>query len=67
MDETQVHVMQERDSTCHAVMTSRVEADFHRIFTLFEREDYDNIFEIFKVGWISSDHTFIEMPCHITR
>lgn len=48
-DETLMDVVQDRDSTCHAVMSSRVEADPHRIFTLFERSDYDNIFEIFKV------------------
>lgn len=48
-DDMQVDVIQDRDSTCHALMSARVEADPHRIFTLFERDDYDNIFEIFKV------------------
>lgn len=48
VDEVAVDVVQDRDSTCHAVMTARVEATPMRIYTLFEREDYDKIFEIFK-------------------
>ena len=49
-EEAQVEVMLDSDSTCHAIMAARVEADPDSIYALFERNDYHEIFEIFKVG-----------------
>lgn len=48
-DESHVDVIQDRDCTCHAVMSARVETTPNRVFQIFERPDYDNIFEIFKL------------------
>eukprot|EP00210_Caulerpa_lentillifera_P003357 g3203.t1 len=48
-DESHVDVIQDKDCTCHAVMSARLEAKPNQVFEIFERPDYDKIFEIFKL------------------
>lgn len=49
VEEMKEDVIQNRDSTCQARISGRVEASADRVFDLFERIDLNVIFDLFKV------------------